>query len=93
MSQPDNPPLLAVKHLGVTFRTGREDVLAVDDVSFELNYGQVLGIAGESGCGKSVTALSVMRLLPKPASKIQEGEILFKGKKSVPALRVVASSS
>lgn len=79
MNQPDRTPLLAVKHLGVAFQTDRGQVLAVDDVSFELNAGQVLGLAGESGCGKSVTALSVMRLLPKPVSKITQGEVLFKG--------------
>ncbi|WP_020587520.1 ABC transporter ATP-binding protein [Desulfobacter curvatus] len=79
MNQKDCPPLLAVKHLGVAFETDQGQVLAVDDVSFELTSGQVLGIAGESGCGKSVTALSLMRLLPKPVSKIKEGEILFKG--------------
>ncbi len=79
MNQTDCPSLLAVKHLGVAFQTDQGQVLAVDDVSFELKPGQVLGIAGESGCGKSVTALSLMRLLPKPVSKIKEGEILFKG--------------
>nr|WP_320013362.1 ABC transporter ATP-binding protein [uncultured Desulfobacter sp.] len=79
MNQTDRPPLLAVKHLGVAFQTDQGQILAVDDVSFELHSGQVLGVAGESGCGKSVTALSLMRLLPKPVSKIQEGEILFKG--------------
>ena len=79
MSQRDCGPLLAVKHLGVAFETGQGQVLAVDDVSFELSSGQVLGIAGESGCGKSVTALSLLRLLPKPASTIKDGEILFKG--------------
>jgi peptide/nickel transport system ATP-binding protein len=79
MNQTDRLPLLAVKHLGVAFQTDQGQVLAVDDVSFELAPGQVLGIAGESGCGKSVTALSLMRLLPKPVSNIKDGEILFKG--------------
>jgi len=79
MNQKDHPPLLAVKHLGVAFQTDQGQVFAVDDVSFELESGQVLGIAGESGCGKSVTALSLMRLLPKPVSKVKEGEVLFKG--------------
>lgn len=79
MNQANCPPLLAVKNLGVAFRTDQGQVLAVDDVSFDLEPGQVLGIAGESGCGKSVTALSLIRLLPKPVSKIKKGEILFKG--------------
>lgn len=79
MNQPYRPPLLAVKHLGIAFQTDQGQVLAVDDVSFELESGQVLGIAGESGCGKSVTALGLMRLLPRPVSKIKAGEILFKG--------------
>lgn len=79
MNHTDCGPLLAVKHLGVAFETDQGAVLAVDDVSFELAPGQVLGIAGESGCGKSVTALSLMRLLPKPVSKIKDGEILFNG--------------
>ncbi|WP_320041382.1 ABC transporter ATP-binding protein [uncultured Desulfobacter sp.] len=79
MTQKSCPPLLAVKHLGVAFQTDQGQMLAVDDVSFDLEPGQVLGIAGESGCGKSVTALSLIRLLPKPVSTIKEGEILFKG--------------
>ena len=79
MNHSDPLPLLAVKHLGVAFKTEQGQVLAVDDVSFELASGQVLGIAGESGCGKSVTALSLMRLLPKPVSEIKTGQILFKG--------------
>jgi len=93
MNQKERPPLLAVKHLGVAFQTDQGQVLAVDDVSFELKSGQVLGIAGESGCGKSVTALSLMRLLPKPVSKIKGGEILFKGESlldlSIDAMREI----
>jgi oligopeptide/dipeptide ABC transporter ATP-binding protein len=53
-------------------------VHAVDDVSFSLGRGRNLGLVGESGCGKSVTALSIMRLLPQPAGRIQSGRILFK---------------
>ncbi|MBL0712866.1 MAG: ABC transporter ATP-binding protein [Desulfosarcina sp.] len=51
---------------------------AVDDVSFSLRRGHTLGLVGESGCGKSVTALSIMRLLPRPAGRIESGRILFK---------------
>jgi len=54
-------------------------VRAVDQLNFQLKKGSVLGIAGESGCGKSVTALSIMRLLPKPVSRMTQGKILFKG--------------
>src|SRR4029077_18344696 len=54
-------------------------VHAVDGVSFELAAGETLGIVGESGCGKSVTALSLMRLIPHPPGKIVEGSIVFDG--------------
>jgi len=74
-----NGTLLEVKKLVVSFDTDRGAVRAVDDVSLTLQPGEVLGIAGESGCGKSVTALSIMRLLPKPAASIVQGDIRFKG--------------
>ena len=70
---------LAVKNLAVAFDTDQGEVMAVDDVSFTLTSGRTLGIAGESGCGKSVTALSIMRLLPKPVSRIAGGQILYRG--------------
>lgn len=57
-------PLLEVKHLKTQFRTKRGTVTAVDDVSFSVNQGDTLGIVGESGCGKSVTSLSILQLLP-----------------------------
>jgi oligopeptide/dipeptide ABC transporter ATP-binding protein len=72
-------PLISVRHLKTAFHTENGRVCAVDDVSFDVKAGHVLGIVGESGCGKSVTALSIMRLLPKPSGIIEEGEILFKG--------------
>lgn len=72
--------LLEVKGLGITFDTDAGPVRAVDDVSFDLLAGHTLGVAGESGCGKSVTALSIIRLLPKPVSRVTNGEIRFKGK-------------
>ncbi len=71
--------LLSVRHLKTAFHTENGRVCAVDDISFDVKAGHVLGIVGESGCGKSVTALSIMRLLPKPSGIIEEGEILFKG--------------
>jgi ABC-type dipeptide/oligopeptide/nickel transport system ATPase subunit len=57
-------------------------VQAVDDVSFELGYGETLGLVGESGCGKSVTALSISRLVPDPPGRIVAGEITFDGSTS-----------
>ena len=53
---------------------------ALDKVSFEINSGQTVGVVGESGCGKSVTAYSIMRLLPRPIGMISNGSILFQGK-------------
>jgi oligopeptide/dipeptide ABC transporter ATP-binding protein len=76
-----NDTLLSVRNLQVDFRSGKKSyVTAVSHVSFDLHAGEVLGIVGESGCGKSVTANSIMRLLPKETALIRDGEILFKGK-------------
>lgn len=72
--------LLEVKNLKTGFKTDDGHFLAVDDVSFKLEEGKTLGIVGESGCGKSVTSLSIMRLIPNPPGKIEAGEILFNGK-------------
>jgi oligopeptide/dipeptide ABC transporter ATP-binding protein len=71
-------PLLEVKGLKTYFYTEDGIVRAVDDVSFEVYPGEVLGLVGESGCGKSVTSLSIMGLISKPG-KIGEGEILLDG--------------
>ena len=73
-------PLLEVKNLKVGFDTERGQILAVDGVDFSLEPGEVLGIAGESGCGKSVTALSIMQLLPHPVARILDGEIVYGGR-------------
>jgi oligopeptide transport system ATP-binding protein len=72
--------LLEVKDLRTHFFTREGVVQAVDGVSFALEKGKTLGIVGESGCGKSVTALSLMGLIPKPPAKIVSGEVLFDGK-------------
>lgn len=77
-------PLLEVKNLKTYFYTEDGVVHAVDGVDFHVNPGEVLGIVGESGCGKSVTSLSIMRLISVPG-KIIEGEILFDGKDLVKA--------
>jgi oligopeptide/dipeptide ABC transporter ATP-binding protein len=69
--------LLTVKNLKTGFKTDEGSFLAVDDVSFNVPRGKTLGIVGESGCGKSVTSLSIMRLIPTPPGRIEGGEILF----------------
>ncbi len=71
--------LLEVRNLKTGFKTDDGEFLAVDDVSFVLEKGKTLGIVGESGCGKSVTSLSIMRLIPNPPGRIVGGEILFSG--------------
>src|SRR3984893_7779803 len=72
-------PLLEVRDLRTQFTTREGVVKAVDGVSFELHSGETLGIVGESGCGKSVTALSIMRLVPRPG-RVVGGEVLFEGR-------------
>ena len=71
--------LLDVRNLRTHFFTRAGVVKAIEDVSFYLAPGETLGLVGESGCGKSVTSLSVMRLIEDPPGKIVGGEILFKG--------------
>ena len=73
-------PLLAVEDLTVEFTTASGTLRAVDGVSWSVRPGETLALVGESGCGKSVTALSVMRLLAKPAGRVTGGRILFGGR-------------
>ena len=73
--------LLEVKNLVTEFHTEDEIVKAVNNVSFNLNKGETIGIVGESGSGKSVTSLSVMQLIPSPPGKITAGEIIFHNQK------------
>ena len=73
------PPLLSVEDLHVHFVTSRGAVRAVEGVSYEIRPGEVLAIVGESGCGKSVSSLAVMRLLAKPAGRVVHGRIMFEG--------------
>ena len=75
-----NSPLLEVKNLVTQFRTERELMKAVNDVSFTLHAGETIGIVGESGSGKSVTSLSIMQLIPNPPGKVTGGEIIFHGR-------------
>jgi oligopeptide transport system ATP-binding protein len=71
--------LLEINNLKTYFKTREGYVHAVDGVSFRLNEGEKLGVVGESGCGKSVTALSIMRLIPSPPGETLDGSILFGG--------------
>ncbi len=71
--------ILEIKNLTTQFNTQEGTVIAVDDISFSIYKGKTLGIVGESGCGKSVTSLSIMRLIPQPPGEIAKGEILYRG--------------
>jgi oligopeptide transport system ATP-binding protein len=73
-------PLLEVKDLKTQFATREGVVNAVDGVSFHVDEGETLGIVGESGCGKSVSVLSVMRLIPQPPGRIVSGDVIFEGR-------------
>ena len=73
-------PLLEVRSLSTQFHMDEGIVRAVENVSFKISPGEILGIVGESGCGKSVTALSILRLIPEPPGKIVNGQILFEGR-------------
>ncbi len=73
-------PILSVRNLRTWFDTEYGVVKAVDDISFDVRKGEVLGLVGESGCGKSVTNLSLLRLVPTPPGRIAGGQILFNGR-------------
>ena len=73
-------PLLEVKNLSTHFFTDDGLIKAVDRVSYDIHAGETVGLVGESGCGKSVSALSLLRLIPNPPGKIVEGEIFFQGR-------------
>jgi peptide/nickel transport system ATP-binding protein len=90
-----SPPLLSVRNLRVSFYTYAGVVRALDGVSFDIHDGEAFGLVGETGCGKSVTAASILRLIDKPGG-IDGGEILFKGedllKKSEEEMRKIRGS-
>ncbi len=75
-------PLLRIRDLRTSFFTSDGEVKAVDGVSFDIANGETVGLVGELGCGKSVTALSIIRLLDKDVGRIVGGEILFRGRNS-----------
>jgi ABC-type dipeptide/oligopeptide/nickel transport system ATPase component len=72
--------ILQVKNLHVSLRTWGKKILALQGIEFSLKEGEILGIVGESGCGKSVTAKAIMGLLPNHAAKVEQGQILYLGK-------------
>ena len=76
----DKNTLLEVKHLRTSFFTNNGEVKAVNDVSFHVDRGEVVAIVGESGCGKSVTQMSIMQLVQSPPGKILGGEVILDGK-------------
>ncbi|MCL5966022.1 MAG: ABC transporter ATP-binding protein [Deltaproteobacteria bacterium] len=77
-------PLLSVRDLRVDFRTARGTVRALFGVSFDVAQGETVGLVGESGCGKTVTALAILKLLPSPPALIDGGKVLFRGEDLVP---------
>jgi oligopeptide/dipeptide ABC transporter ATP-binding protein len=80
MSVRDDQPLLSVRNLIIEFTTRYGPVRAVDGISFDVYPNETLGIVGESGCGKTVTGLSLLRLIPSPPGRIVAGEILLQGR-------------
>ncbi len=79
-------PILEVRELCVDFRTRSGSVRVLDKVSFKLSAGETLGIVGESGCGKSMTSLAIMQLVPKPNGRVTEGSIRYRGEDLVQAV-------
>jgi oligopeptide/dipeptide ABC transporter ATP-binding protein len=79
MSESSSKPILNIRDLVVEFKTEAGVIRALDGISFEVGEGEALGIVGESGCGKSVTALSILRLIPNPPGRIAGGSIELDG--------------
>jgi len=79
----DTTPLLEVRNLTVEFRTEHGITRAVDNISFDVGFGEAMGVVGESGCGKSVTALAILGLIPSPPGRIAAGSIKLNGRELV----------
>jgi len=79
MAAGNSEKILEVKNLRTSFFTEDGEVKAIDDISFDVFKGKTIGLVGESGCGKSVTSLSIMRLIPNPPGRIVGGQVLYKG--------------
>src|SRR5215210_3192977 len=78
--QTNQQPLLEVNNLNIAFETSRGDVRPVRDVTLAVYPGQTVALVGESGCGKSVTAMSILRLIPSPPGKVLGGQVVFEGR-------------
>ena len=85
---PDDTTLLRVRDLIVEFDTDQGVIRAVDGVSFDLQPGETMGLVGESGCGKTVTGLALLGLVPSPPGRIVSGSIEFLGRTLLPSLRM-----
>ncbi len=81
----NNQTLLSIRNLSVSFSSDEGLVRAVNDVSYDIPRGKTLAVVGESGCGKSVTALSTLGLIPDPPGKIDSGQIIFDGQDLIKA--------
>ena len=78
-AEPRSEPILRVEHLTTELRSSLGPIRAVDDVSFELHAGETLGLVGESGCGKSLTCLSILRLIPASLGRTTAGRVMLDG--------------
>ena len=76
---PNGQQILKVRDLSVSFVTDNGPAKVIEEVSFSVDHGRTLGLVGESGCGKSVTAMSIIRLLPSPPSQVESGQVIFDG--------------
>ena len=76
---PNGQRILKVRDLSVSFATNNGPAKVIEEVSFSMDHGQTLGLVGESGRGKSVTAMSIIRLLPSPPSRVESGQVIFDG--------------